>query len=475
MLNRPQSGESDSLSNIVARASERLGYNASELGRRKLSGMKSVTAGVFIGLLFFSVSLHGQASAQSGATAPPAKASQTGSAGDSATPGSVALDAIRRNNKESLATKRWVFATGGGAQLVQMLRSQGFSDPPDANEMFRLVLQREAAQGNLMELYQRIIKENNCTVKPDKLFTEIVEAAKNDESRASFGDNKSLVLTPSLSLDAGYAEGLLTKPTLASLRIPDTPENVKQLKSIAEDCLEGGNPRATSSKTCYATGLALAAKYNSSAAMAAKPYQGSSTSDIARQGQQKLLDTMRKDDSASLATRRWVFATGGGTELVNNLRDLGVNETPDASEMFGLTLLSENARGNLYELYSRIIKENHGIVKPEQLVSEIVEAAKNDEPQVPIGDNKNLVLTPSLSLDAGYTDGLLTKLTLEFLRIPDTPENIKQLKVVAEDCLDGDNPRAPDLKTCFAAGLTLAAKNNSTAALAAKDAVSKPR
>jgi hypothetical protein len=464
------------MSNIVARASERLGYNASELGRRILSGMKSVTACVFIGLLFFSASLHGQASAQSGATAPPAKPSQTSSTCDIPRQGQqVLLDSIRGDDKESLAIKRWVFATGGGPDLVNTLRSQGQSDAPDAHEMLAVVLQCEAAKGTLMELYQRILKENHSTVKPEKLFGEIVEAAKNDESRASFGDNKSLVLTPSLSLDAGYAEGFLTKPTLTSLRIPDTPENVKQLKSIAEDCLEGGNPRAPSSKTCYAAGLALAAKYNSSAATAAKPSQSDSTSDIARQGQQKLLDAMRKDDNESLATRRWVFATGGGTELVNNLRDLGVNEAPDASEMFGLTLLSENARGNLYELYSRITKENHSTVKPEQLVSEIVEAANNDEPQVPIGDNKNLVLTPSLSLDAGYTDGLLTKLTLESLRILDTPENIKQLRVVAEDCLDGDNPRAPDLKTCFAAGLTLAAKNNSSAALAAKDAVSKPR
>ena len=256
---------------LSARTAPREGSLKPDKKKRKRSTVKSVAAGVFIGLLSFFPILPGQrARAQSGATAPPAKASQTGSAGDSATSGPVVLDAIRANNKESLATKRWVFATGGGAQLVQMLRSQGFSDPPDANEMFRLVLQREAALGNLMELYERLIKENNGTVKPDKLFTEIVEAAKNNEPKAPVGDNKDLVIRPSLSLDAGYTEGLLTKLTLESLRIPDTPENFKQLKVVAEDCLDGDNPRAPSSKTCYAAGLALAAKDNSSAALAAK-------------------------------------------------------------------------------------------------------------------------------------------------------------------------------------------------------------
>lgn len=176
----------------------------------------------------------------------------------------------------------------------------------------------------------------------------------------------------------------------------------------------------------------------------------------------KLLDAMRRDDNESLATRRWVFATGGGAELVNNLRGLGVNEIPNTSEMFAVTLLSENARGNLMELYERIIKENKSTLKPEKLFSEVVEAAKNDEPRVPFGDNKFLVLTPSISLDAGYAEGLLTKPTLASLRIPDTPENVKQLKSIAEDCLDGGNPRAPSSKTCYAAGLALAVKDNSS-------------
>ncbi len=172
---------------------------------------------------------------------------------------------------------------------------------------------------------------------------------------------------------------------------------------------------------------------------------------------------------------RWVFATGGAADLVNTLHSQGQSDAPDAREMLAVVLQCEAAKGTLMELYQRILKENHSTVKPEKLFSEIVEAAKNNEPQASFGDNKSLVLTTSLSLDAGYAEGLLTKLTLESLRIPDTPENIKQLKVVAEDCLDGNNPRAPDLKTCFAAGLTLAAKYNSSAAVAAKDAVSKPR
>ena len=103
---------------------------------------------------------------------------------------------------------------------MNMLREQDFNDIPDLNEMLAVTLQREAAQGNLMELYQHILKENNGTVKPEELFIAIVEAAKNDKPKVPIGDKKYLVLTPSLSLDAGYTDGLLKKVTLASLRIP---------------------------------------------------------------------------------------------------------------------------------------------------------------------------------------------------------------------------------------------------------------
>jgi hypothetical protein len=357
----------------------------------------------------------------------------------------------------TLAIRRWVFATGGGAELVQTLLSQGIDGAPDANEIFAVTLQREAALGILMELYERIIKENQGTVKPEKLLSAIAEAARNDESRAPVADNKFLVLTPSLSLDAGYAEGMLTKPTLASLRIFDTSENVKQLKVVADDCLDGYNPRPPSLKTCYAAGLALAAKDNS----LAPATKARVAADIERRRQDVLKAIRTERSPTEIAEQRMFCFKGGESESVRRDRSEGLDFVPDASDACLTVLRRDIEFGSPLELYEQLVKAGKGTATPEELLAAIARAALNDEPRTSIG-GQVIEVVPSLSLDAGYTKAYLDKLTLASLGVVGTPDTTRKLKDLAEDCLDSDNPRPASSKACYVAGLTLAARDNSS-------------
>ena len=77
------------------------------------------------------------------------------------------------------------------------------------------------------------------------------------------GNGRGFKTTSAIAFDAGYTTGVRGKATMASLGLPDTPENSRKLNAIAESCLDGGSKLAPALPACYTAGIALAAMRHS--------------------------------------------------------------------------------------------------------------------------------------------------------------------------------------------------------------------
>ncbi len=229
-----------------------------------MSGLKSSSAGILIALLSLSPGLQAQqAQAQSGATRPPEKASQTSSANDTSLQRRKMLEAIRTEDPPSIAERRLLMAQGTEPERVRSGRNEGADFTPDASDTWLVVLRRDVEDGRSLELYEQLVKKGKGTEKPEELLSAIAKAAMADKPEVTIG-REVVETAPALTLDAGYTKAVLDKMTMASLGVADTEDNARKLKGIAEACLDGQNKKAPSPSTCYIAGLTLAAKDNSS-------------------------------------------------------------------------------------------------------------------------------------------------------------------------------------------------------------------
>jgi len=175
----------------------------------------------------------------------------------------------------------------------------------------------------------------------------------------------------------------------------------------------------------------------------------------------KYLALMAGETAATAAARRQVCAAGKEAGEVREARASGNWITPDASETCTLVIRRQAHDGNVLDFYAGLVKDGGGTVRPEQILDAIADSAMHNKSLVPIGGQKAFVLTGAISFDAGYTKGVLDKVTRSSLRIADTPENARKLKEPAEACLDGDNQHPLSLPACYTAGYALAAIDNS--------------
>jgi hypothetical protein len=193
----------------------------------------------------------------------------------------------------------------------------------------------------------------------------------------------------------------------------------------------------------------------------AKASQTTSANDTA-QRRQRILESIRTEDSPELiAERRMFCAQGGEPERVRKARGEGADFYPDASDACLTVFRRDVEDGRPLELYEQLVKNGKGSAKPQELLNAIATAAMKDKLEVSIG-GEIVEASPALSLDAGYTKASLDKTTMASLGVADTQENARKLKGIAEGCLDGQNKNAPSPSTCYVAGLTLGAKNNSS-------------
>ncbi len=415
--------------------------------------MKSFSACVLIGLLFFSSTLHGQQPKPQSEEADSQRTTRPRVATDFnvEVERHEFLEQIRTEPVVLNAARRWICAIGRAPEQVREARSKGLNYIPDASKSCVITLERQAREGKSMELYEKLAEDDGGTLRPEEVLDAVRTAAMNNQLDVVIGSKGGIAPTPFLSLDAGYTKGARDKATMSSLGIAVTPENVGKLMGIAEACLDGQNKSAPSPSTCYATGLTLAAKDNSIA----------SAEEEARE--HEFLQVIWTEPASLNDSRRWLCARGGEPELIRKFRSEGFYDSPDASKSCITTLERQADEGKQMALYKKFAEDAGGTMTQEQVFNAVETAAKNNQPTtVAIGPKGAIATTPSLSLDAGYSKGARDKVTMSSLGITITPENVGKLMGIAEACLDGQNKSAPSQSTCYATGLTLAAKDNSS-------------
>jgi len=364
------------------------------------------------------------------------------------------LEQIRTEPVALNAARRWICAIGKAPEQVREARSKGLNYVPDASKSCIITLERQAREGKSMELYEKLAEDDGGTLRPDEVLDAVRSAAMSNQLDVVIGSKGAIAATPFLSLDAGYTKGVRDKVTVNSLGISITPEGVGQLLGTAESCLDGQNKSAPSLSVCYATGLALAAKDNSIA---------STVKDGIEAQRHEFLQDIWTESAILNDNRRWLCAKGGEPKLVREARSEGIYDPPDASKSCITTLERQAREGKQMALYKKFAEDAGGTMTPEQVFNAVEAAAKNNQPTtIAIGPKGAIPMQPSLSLDAGYTKGVRDRVTMSSLGIAVTPENVGKLMGIAEACLDGQNKSAPSQATCYATGLALAAKDNSS-------------
>lgn len=168
----------------------------------------------------------------------------------------------RKDHPETIADVRSVCAHGSQPQFVKKARNDGDDSFPDAGDLCAAALKRKAQDGRLLELYETLVEDTG--VKPEELFSSIASAAANDKAEVRLGRSGIVHVSPALALDAGYTQASLKGITMASLQMADTEDNARRVKDTTAGCLDNQNKAAPTRSACFVTGIALAAKDNSS-------------------------------------------------------------------------------------------------------------------------------------------------------------------------------------------------------------------
>jgi hypothetical protein len=233
----------------------------SKKNRKSFLGPK-IAAGVLVTSLAVAPSVYGQSRPRPDQPDSAEKAAPITLSSDALAQRKKMLDAIQKEPSSSIAARRSTCALGKAPEVVREARSEGETYVPDASESCRLALQRDVRDGKSVEYYERLAEEKGLNMNPADLVDSIAVAAKNNRREVQVG-GRSIAVTNPLSFDAGYIEGFRQEFTLASLRMPDTEGNTRQLMTVAEGCLDKDSKNPPPASSCYVAGLALAAKDNS--------------------------------------------------------------------------------------------------------------------------------------------------------------------------------------------------------------------
>lgn len=150
-----------------------------------------------------------------------------------------------------IAAQRWLCAMGKKPAQVTEARAQGAYFFPDAVDSCVAALTRTARDQELTALYGRLLQElgggqGEAARLPDTIGDTVMSGA----AKVQIGNGKSMVVTPAIAFDAGFAVAFRQGAASAG------SVNVQQLKAVTEDCL--GQKRDAA--TCFSVGHAHGAR-----------------------------------------------------------------------------------------------------------------------------------------------------------------------------------------------------------------------
>lgn len=152
--------------------------------------------------------------------------------------------------RESVAKIRWNCMNGQETGEVRDARTEGLDFAPDASDECIAALQRDAKDGQMTYIYQKLI--SNLGGNPASAHTRakaIGNAVLSGNEKVPIGNQLVATVTPQIAFDAGFTVAYTenaAKKTMA-------PE---KLKASAEDCLGGKNDAGT----CFSVGYVYGAQ-----------------------------------------------------------------------------------------------------------------------------------------------------------------------------------------------------------------------
>ena len=170
--------------------------------------------------------------------------------------------------------------------------------------------------------------------------------------------------------------------------------------------------------------------------------------DIMQQRQEiltALLTTDRQDKASQL---RWVCINGKEPSSVKEMRAIGMEFMPDASESCVAALQRGAKDRTLTEPYKKLLADTGGnVALSDTLPKAIGASVLNAKGNVPVGNGKAIIPTSPMAFDAGFTVAYVSG-------APSKSGDPQKLKSLAESCLAGEK----DAGTCFSVGYVYGAQ-----------------
>jgi hypothetical protein len=170
--------------------------------------------------------------------------------------------------------------------------------------------------------------------------------------------------------------------------------------------------------------------------------------DIQKQRQELVTAILTTDRPEKASQQRWSCINGKEPSRVKEMREIGFEFIPDASDICVAALQRVAKDQKLDDSYKKILKETSGdLALSETLPRAIGASTLSGDGKVFIGNGKAITATSAMAFDAGFTVAYRSS-------APRKPGDPQKMKALAESCLAGDK----DAGTCFSVGYVYGAQ-----------------
>ena len=160
-------------------------------------------------------------------------------------------------------------------------------------------------------------------------------------------------------------------------------------------------------------------------------------------------DILTRERPEMVSQQRWICISGNEPSSVKEMRGMGFDSTPDASDSCVAALRRHAKDHKLGEPYQKLLAQLGGNVDLAETIAQRIGASTlGGDGKVSIGNGKAITVTPPMAFDAGFTVAY-TKAA------PNKSGDPQKLKSLAESCLAGEK----DAGTCFSVGYVYGAQS----------------